>query len=97
YHGAMAQVHAYTVIVTLLYLPFGKLFHIFQRPASLGVACYKAAYGKERAVCPVTGEEFAPKVQTEDLKQVLGELGFDYSAASGEGPDWNQVSPKGRR
>jgi len=97
YHGAMAQVHAYTVIITLLYLPFGKLFHIFQRPASLGVACYKAAYGRERAVCPVTSEEFAPKVQTQDLKQVLHELGFDYSSTDGKAPEWNEISPKGRR
>ena len=28
----LAILHAITVIVTLLYLPFGKLFHIFQRP-----------------------------------------------------------------
>jgi hypothetical protein len=33
----LAILHATTVIVTLLYLPFGKLFHIFQRPAQIGV------------------------------------------------------------
>jgi hypothetical protein len=26
-----------TVILTLLWLPFGKFFHIFQRPAQIGV------------------------------------------------------------
>ena len=33
----IAILHAITVIVTLLWLPFGKFFHIFQRPAQLGV------------------------------------------------------------
>jgi hypothetical protein len=42
----LAILHAVTVIVTLLYLPFGKLFHIFQRPAQLGVSFYKDA-GRE--------------------------------------------------
>src|SRR5207245_6675417 len=39
----LAIVHAITVIVTLLYLPFGKLFHIFQRPAQIGVSFFKYA------------------------------------------------------
>src|SRR5262249_19808876 len=34
----LAILHAATVILTLLYLPFGKLFHIFQRPAQIGVS-----------------------------------------------------------
>ena len=38
----LSQLHAVTVIFTLLYLPFGKFFHIFQRPAQLGVAFYRA-------------------------------------------------------
>src|SRR5262245_31985800 len=33
----LSQLHAVTVIFTLLYLPFGKFFHIFQLPAQLGV------------------------------------------------------------
>ena len=32
----LAILHAVTVIFTLLWLPFGKFFHIFQRPAQLG-------------------------------------------------------------
>ena len=39
----LAILHAATVIVTLLWLPFGKLFHVFQRPAQLGVGFYKDA------------------------------------------------------
>ncbi|MDF3071874.1 MAG: transporter [Polyangiaceae bacterium] len=33
--------HAITVIGTCVWLPFGKFFHIFQRPAQLGVGLYK--------------------------------------------------------
>lgn len=98
FYTALAQFHAWTVIGTLLYLPFGKLFHIFQRPASLGISYYKAANAdKQPAHCPVTGEGFAPKMQTEDLKEVLTEMGFDYSASDGKSPAWNEVSPRGRR
>jgi nitrate reductase gamma subunit len=98
FYTALAQFHAWTVIGTLLYLPFGKLFHIFQRPASLGISYYKAANAElDPAQCPVTGEGFASVMQTEDLKEVLGELGYDYSAPDGEGPAWNEVSPQGRR
>ena len=32
----LAIFHAVTVVFTLLWLPFGKFFHIFQRPAQLG-------------------------------------------------------------
>src|SRR5215472_4662783 len=48
----LATLHAITVIVTLLYPPFGKLFHIFQRPAQIGVSFYKdAGLHGEQAVC----------------------------------------------
>ena len=43
FYGFLAILHAITVIGALLYLPFGKFFHIFQRPAQLGVKLYQAA------------------------------------------------------
>ncbi|OFZ19142.1 MAG: hypothetical protein A2X94_10380 [Bdellovibrionales bacterium GWB1_55_8] len=98
FYSVLAQFHAITVIGTLLYMPFGKLFHIFQRPASIGVALYKALNAaKEQAVCPVTHQPFAPKMQTEDLKGVLSELRFDYSPDQPGRCHWNEISPKGRR
>ena len=42
----LAILHAITVIFTLLWLPFGKFFHIFQRPAQLGVELLQ---GRRRA------------------------------------------------
>jgi len=77
----LSQLHAVTVIFTLLYLPFGKFFHIFQRPAQLGVAFYRetGATG-EAARCARCGEPFASRMHIDDLKQVERELGIRYEA-----------------
>ena len=77
----LSQLHAVTVIFTLLYLPFGKFFHIFQRPAQLGVAFYREIGGKgEAARCACCGEPFASRMHVEDLKQVERELGIRYES-----------------
>ena len=48
----LAILHAVTVIFTLLWLPFGKFFHIFQRSATVGVAFYQdAGQQGEQAKC----------------------------------------------
>jgi hypothetical protein len=75
----LSQLHAVTVIFTLLYLPFGKFFHIFQRPAQLGVAFYREAGVKgEAARCARCGEPFASRMHVDDLKQVEDELGIRF-------------------
>jgi nitrate reductase gamma subunit len=77
-------VHALTVILGLMYIPFGKLFHIFQRPANLGVAYYKRAGAEgEQLRCARCAEPFASALQMTDLKEVLPQMGFDYSTPSG--------------
>jgi hypothetical protein len=98
YYSVLAQIHAFTVIGTLIYLPFGKLFHVFQRPASMGISFYKAAGAQgEPAICPLTRQPFGPALQVQDLDAVLPEVGFDYRARDGQGPAWNHLSPAGRR
>ena len=49
------SIHAITVVAGLLYLPFGKFFHIFQRPAQLGVKLLSGGglYRSRRALHPV--------------------------------------------
>jgi hypothetical protein len=77
----LSQLHAVTVIFTLLYLPFGKFFHIFQRPAQLGVAFYRKAGAQgEPARCARCGDAFASRMHVDDLKQVEQELGIRYEA-----------------
>jgi hypothetical protein len=77
----LSQLHAVTVIFTLLYLPFGKFFHIFQRPAQLGVAFYRELGARsEQARCSACGEPFASRMHIEDLKQIESELGIRFDA-----------------
>jgi hypothetical protein len=90
-------VHALTVILGLMYIPFGKLFHIFQRPANLGVAYYKRE-GTEgpQQQCARCGEPFASVLQMTDLKEVLPQVGFDY-AHPASGPHYQDHCPACRR
>lgn len=77
--------HQATVIMTLFYLPFGKLFHIVQRPASVGVELYqRRSQEMGQAVCPRCGTMFMGKMWIDDLKKVVGDLGFDYSLENGQ-------------
>ena len=80
----LSQLHAITVIFTLLYLPFGKFFHIFQRPAQLGVDFYKKAGAEgEQAICVRCGQLYGSRMQMEDLKAVQAALGIRYQMADG--------------
>jgi nitrate/nitrite transporter NarK len=80
----LAILHAATVIVTLLWLPFGKLFHVFQRPAQLGVGFYKdAGREAEQARCRRCGQPFASAIMIRDLTEVERELGFRYELPGG--------------
>lgn len=92
----MAITHAITVILFLVWIPFGKFFHVFQRLAQLGANLYRHE-GRRRgmAVCPHTGQEFAPQLQIDDLKIVTGELGFDFSKP--DGGSHLDLSPEGKR
>ncbi len=64
----LAILHAVTVIFTLLWLPFGKLFHIFMRPAHLAVGAYKDAGREgEPAHCRRCHAVFASRMHVEDL------------------------------
>ena len=80
----LAILHAATVIVTLLWLPFGKLFHVFQRPAQLGVGFYKDAGRRDQqALCRRCRQPFASVPMVRDLTIVERELGFRYELPDG--------------
>ena len=93
----LAILHAITVIVTLLYLPFGKLFHIFQRPAQIGVSFYKDAGARgEQARCVRCGQPYASSMMVRDLAIVERQLGFSYEMDSGA-DHYQQICPRCRR
>ena len=92
----LAILHAATVIVTLLWLPFGKLFHVFQRPAQLGVGFYKdAGAAGEQARCLRCRQPYASASMIRDLATVERELGFRYELPGGR--HYQDVCPKCRR
>jgi nitrate reductase gamma subunit len=94
----LAILHAVTVIVTLLWLPFGKLFHVFQRPAQLGVSFYKRAGAQgEQASCRRCKKPYASAAMVRDLITVERELGFRYELPGEPGAHYQQVCPACRR
>jgi len=83
-YSFIALSHQALVIMTLFYLPFGKLFHVVQRPASVGVELYQRREREAtQAVCPRCGIEFVGQMWLDDLKDVVGQLGFDYRMGDG--------------
>ncbi len=89
--------HQVLVVGWLLSLPFGKFFHIFQRPASIGVTLYQTVnQGLEQspgdvrpsdvhpARCRRCQRELPSRQFIEDLKATLGELGQHYELDSPE-------------
>ena len=95
-YGFLSMLHAVTVIFTLLYLPFGKFFHIFQRPAQIGVQFYKDEGARsEQAACLRCGEPFASSMHVQDLKDVQRSLGIHYELPGGG--HYQDVCPACRR
>jgi len=96
-YSFLAILHAITVIAGLLYLPFGKFFHIFQRPAQIGVKLYQqtgdAGPGAQCARC---GQRFASQMHIDDLRQVLSRLAFDYTTGA-PGGHWQALCPACKR
>lgn len=94
----LAILHAITVILTLVWLPFGKFFHLFQRPAQLGVSFYKdAGKASEQAYCKRCGQAFASAMMVRDLITVEKQLGFKYETDASVTEHYQQICPKCRR
>ena len=96
-YSFLAILHAITVIAALLFLPFGKFFHIFQRPAQLGVKLYQEAGEQDPgASCARCGQRFASQMHIQDLRSILPQVGFDY-AIPGPGGHWQALCPACKR
>lgn len=94
----LAILHAITVIFTFLWLPFGKFFHIFQRPAQIGVRFYKDVGQREEAAhCRRCGHPFTSRLHVEDLIQVEQDLGYRYEIAGSEAEHYQWICPPCRR
>ncbi|NIR42325.1 MAG: hypothetical protein GWN71_45730, partial [Gammaproteobacteria bacterium] len=94
----LAILHAVTVIFTLLYLPFGKFFHIFQRPAQIAVRRYKeVGLHEEPARCRRCGHPFTSRMKLEDLIATERGLGYAYEMPDTEAGHYQWICPPCRR
>jgi len=88
----LALAHMATVVLTLVFIPFGKFFHVIQRPASIGVEVYKRAALERDGVfaCRRCGEPLEAKAFVADLEQTMEELGLGFS-------EWAETCPRCKR
>ncbi|MDF2682377.1 MAG: putative rane protein [Brevibacillus sp.] len=83
-HPVISLIHQFSVIVTLIYLPFGKLAHIPFRPMSVFARNYREHYGgQEMKCCRVCGEGFVSAEQSSDVIDVLQENQIRFQMAEG--------------
>jgi hypothetical protein len=99
FYWFIALVHQVVVVLWLLSLPFGKFFHIIERPASVGVTLYQQVaqdveyYGRVAPatatgplpVCRQCGTALPSAQFIKDLESVLGQLGQHYELGGGRG------------
>jgi hypothetical protein len=93
FYWFISLTHQVTVVGWLLSIPFGKFFHVVQRPASIGVTLYQTVnqdvehYGAQ----PQTGScrrcgSALPSLQfVADLRATLVDLGQSYDLGPGRG------------
>jgi hypothetical protein len=88
----LAFIHMCTVVLTLVWIPFGKFFHTIQRPAMIGVHLHKqASLASGGALqCRECGAEIEGAVFVTDLQRTMNELGLDY-------PGWVETCPACKR
>ncbi|MCC7365032.1 MAG: MFS transporter [Dehalococcoidia bacterium] len=92
WHGAyywfISLTHQAVVVTWLLLLPFGKFFHIVERPATIGVTLYQAVNQgmehypgarRDAGACRRCGQELPSPQFVADLQATLSDLGQSYA------------------
>ncbi len=84
-YPALSVIHQITVVFLVLYLPFGKLFHIPMRGLSIGTEVYHEV-GAHRGLiaCARCRKTYATKQQIQDVIGVLKESGLTLLAPDGK-------------
>jgi hypothetical protein len=94
YYSFIALLHEALVVGWLISIPFGKFFHIVQRPASVGVTLYqrvnqgletKGGKAGPPFACRRCGAALPSERFVRDLEETLGDLGQSYRLAEGAG------------
>lgn len=101
YYDFLVVLHMAAVVLALVFIPFGKFFHVVQRPASVGIQMYTEINGATApSPCARCGEPLASPMFLSDLRATLDELGQDYRLAGdtserqGQGAGWGPGSAR---
>jgi hypothetical protein len=100
YYDFLVVIHMAAVVLSLVFIPFGKFFHVVQRPASVGIQMYAEVNGREgRRPCARCGEPLATDAFVADLQATLAELGQDYRVdpATQPAPHLTEQCPRCKR
>ncbi|MFI8502116.1 MFS transporter [Streptomyces sp. NPDC085524] len=78
----LAVLHMVSVVFTLIYIPFGKFFHIVQRPAAVGMQLFKYTARQDDQVfaCKRCGEPIDTTPYVENLRGTMQDLKLDFNA-----------------
>jgi hypothetical protein len=83
-HPILSLIHQFSVIITMIYLPFGKLAHIQIRPLSVLAKNYRAHYAEqEMKPCKACGEQFVSAEQSSDVIDVLKQNDMEFAMKEG--------------
>ncbi|HYG56763.1 MAG TPA: hypothetical protein VD902_01655, partial [Symbiobacteriaceae bacterium] len=84
-YPTISVIHQITVVVMLLYLPFGKLFHIPMRALAVAADVYHEVGAHQGlAACARCQKAFATQQQLRDVVAVLKESGMSLMAPDGK-------------
>ncbi|MFF3552762.1 MFS transporter [Streptomyces tsukubensis] len=88
----LAVLHMAVVVLTLVYIPFGKFFHIVQRPAAVGMQLvkYTARQEAEVLVCRRCSEPVDTTPSIDTVRGTLRDLELDFG-------DWAEYCPRCKR
>ncbi len=91
-YAFLAIVHMAVVVLTLVFIPFGKFFHVIQRPASVGVDVYKRTGLEREGVfhCRRCGAPLESAAFVRDLERTMQELGLRFG-------EWVETCPRCKR
>ncbi|QHE53830.1 MFS transporter [Pontibacillus sp. HMF3514] len=83
-HHYMTLVHQVTVVVLLIYFPFGKLFHLPIRPLTTAVPMnYQEEWKVDTRPCLRCGTVYSSDPQVSDVKEILSVQQFDLQLEDG--------------
>ncbi|MFI1396176.1 MFS transporter [Streptomyces sp. NPDC020681] len=88
----LAILHMVSVVFTLVYIPFGKFFHIVQRPAAVGMQLFKytARQNEQVFACRRCQEPIDTTPYMENLRGTMRDLKLDFDA-------WAEYCPRCKR